>query len=324
MLRMTLPTDVQMNPQKRAVAFGRYQANRLGIARAAPPTGFDFPVQLVGTTPDGNVTVYYDPTLGPGGASLAQQIFATAAQTYASSQAFFNVPGQPVNVIFAAINGATDGSGGAYHYGCNFNPGGDLYCDAAYANPQLTTGLMVAELTECFMGAQNKGWNCGASNGEALSRVLAELLSGGPNGALAAFASGPAWDQAGRPDWIDATEPTDQDLVSTGCGVVYLYWVISKGFTAAQVTQAGCPNGALASNYSALTGLATAWADFMAAVNALPGGITSDNPWGSAPPPPPPSCSPSDVIVDPVNKTVSLPSGWQVASPAGIGRGARV
>jgi hypothetical protein len=315
---MTLPTHVHKNPHKRAAAFARYDANRRLGAQAALPAAFDFPVQLVGAAPDGNVTVYYDPMLALPAATLARQVLDSAAQTYASSQAFFNVPGQPVSVIFAALNGATDGSGGAYHYGCDFITGADLYCDVAYGNPQLSTGLVVAELTECFMGAQNKGWGCGASNGEALSRVLAELLSGGPGGALAAFASGPAWDQAGRPDWIDATEPTDQDLVSIGCGVVYLYWMISRGYTAAQVTQAGCPAGTLASNYSALAGSPSAWADFMAAVNALPGGITSDNPWGSAPPPapPPPPCSPSDVVIDPVNKTVSLPSGWRAGKLA--------
>jgi hypothetical protein len=279
-LRITLPTHVLAHPQKRAAAFGRFYAHRRSRAAAGR---FDFPTQLVGTTPDGNVTVYYDPSLGQPGADLAQQIFARAAQTYADCQAFFNVPGQPVNVIIAAVNDATDGSGGAYHYGCNFNPGGDLYEDAAFGNPDRTNGLVVAELTESFMGAQNKGWDCGASNGEALSRFLAELLSGGPDGSLADFATGPSWDQSGRPNYIDATDPTDQNPISTGCGIVYLYWMLSKGYTAAQITQAGCPDGTLASNYQALTGVANAWAAFSAAVNALTTGIKSDDPWGAIP-----------------------------------------
>lgn len=274
--RLLFPTHVHVHPHRRAVAIGRFYAQRR--ARAAGP--FDYPTQLAGTTPDGNVTVYYDPSLGQPGADLAREVLARAPQTYADTQAFFNVPGQPVNVILAALNGATDGSGGAYHYGCNFNPGGDLYEDVAFGNPDRTLGLVVAELTESFMGAQNAGWDCGGSNGEALSRFLAELLSGGPDGALADYATGPAWDQAGRPDYIDATEPTDQNAVSTGCGVVYLYWMLSRGFSAAQITQAGCPDGTLASNYRALTGGSDAWGDFSAAVNGLTGGITSDNPWG--------------------------------------------
>jgi len=56
--------------------------------------------------------------------------------------------------------------------------------------------------------------------------------------------------------------------------------MMSRGFTAAQITQAGCPDGTLASNYTALGAGANAWADFSAAVNALPGGVTSDNSWG--------------------------------------------
>src|ERR1700674_793464 len=152
-LRLTLPTHIRLNPHEQAAAFGRYHANRRRRAAEPKAAAFDFPTQLVGTTPDGNVTVYYDPSLGQPGADLADQLFARVATTYSDCQAFFNVPGQPVNVIIAAVNGPTDGSGGAYHYGCNFNPGNDLYCDAAFGNPDLTNGLVVAELTECFMGA---------------------------------------------------------------------------------------------------------------------------------------------------------------------------
>ena len=317
--RILLPTHILGHPHKRAAAFGRSHAHR---RRRPAAGGFDYPTQLVGTTPDGNVTVYYDPSLGQPGADLAQQILARAAQTYADCQAFFNVPGQPVNVIIAALNGVTDGSGGAFHHGCNFNPGGDLYEDAALGDPDRTNGLVVAELTESFMGAQNKGWDCGGSNGEALSRFLAELLSGGPDGSLSDFATGPAWDQAGRPNYIDATEPTDQDPVSTGCGIVYLYWMLSKGYTAAQITQAGCPDGSLASNYQALTGAATAWADFSAAVNALPGRITSDNPWGPVQPSPAVASSDGKISIDPDARVVTVPAGWrlaQAAKPVGCG-----
>jgi hypothetical protein len=279
-LRVLFPTYVLLHPHKRASSLGRHYANVRARVSRRQADQFDFPAQLVGTSPDGNVTVYYDPSLGQPGAELAQQVLAEAGGSYSSSQAFFNIAGQHVNVIIAPLDGRTDGSGGAYHYGCNFTAGGDLYCDAAFGNVALANGLVVAELTESFMGTQNKGWDCGASNGEALSRLLAELLSGGRDGALAAYASGPAWEQAGRPNFIDATEPTDQNPVSIGCGMVYLYWMISRKFTASQITQAGCPDGTLASNYLALSGQTSAWADFTAAVNGLAGPIASDNPWG--------------------------------------------
>ena len=280
-IRLTLPTHFSREPHARARAFAHVQAQR----RHKPPTHkFDFPTTLIGATADNKVTLYYDPQLGQQGQTLAEQVFAMVEQTYAHCQAYFGAtaPGQPVNVIIAPVNHVTDGSVGAYHMGCSFNSGGDLYCDAAFGNPTMANGLVVAELTESFMGAQNKGWDCGGSNGEALSRLLAELESGGPGGALSGFATGPDWDRAGRPNWIDATESTDQDAISTGCGIVYLYWMMSQGKTAAEITQAGCPDGSLASNYQALTGKTTAWSDFTTAVNALPHGIDSDNPWPSA------------------------------------------
>src|SRR6202035_5526302 len=144
-----------------------------------PARKFDFPTEQVGATTSKGETFYYDPQLGKPGKDLADQVFAMVDKTYANCQNYFGIAGQPVNVIIAPVNNATDGSGGAYHYGCSFNPGGDLYCDAAFGDPVMTNGLVVAELTECFMGAQNKGWDCGGSNGEALSRLLAELEAGG-------------------------------------------------------------------------------------------------------------------------------------------------
>ena len=280
-IRMTLPTHFSHEPHAQARVFGHVQS----LHRHKPPHHkFDFPTELVGTTADNKATVYYDPHLGAPGKDLAEKVFAMAEKSFADCQNYFGIAGQPVNVIIAALDHATDGSAGAYHAGCTFNPGGDLYCDAAFGNPVMTNGLMIAELTECFMGAQNKGWDCGGSNGEALSRLLAELESGGPGGVLAGYATGPDWARAGRPNWIDANESTDLNPVSTGCGVLYLYWMMSKGYTAAKITQAGCSDGSLASNYHALTGRTTAWHDFIAAVRALPHGVGSDNPWGAAVP----------------------------------------
>jgi hypothetical protein len=280
-LRWTMPTANFLDPHARARAFGEHGARRRAAA-VKPAQRFDFPTELVGKTADGNATLYVDPSLGKPGSDLARAILATLDTICGHSQAYFGIPLQPVNVIIAAIGNATDGSGGGYHYGCDFATGGDIYCDAAFGNPDMTGGLVVAELTECFMGAQKKGWDCGGSNGEALSRFLAELESGGPQGALAGFSTGPAWDRAGRPNWIDASEPTDQDETSIGCGMVYLYWMRSRGFTAARITQAGSPEGTLAGNYAALTGRASAWHDFTAAVAKLPRGIISDDPWENA------------------------------------------
>jgi hypothetical protein len=311
-LKMILPTERMVDHHRRAQAFGNHQAG-LKVAEAAAAR-LDYPAISIGMTPDGNVSVYYDPSLGQPGAALAQQVLIVADVTYLSCQKYFSIKGQPVNVIIAALGGMTDGSGGAYHNGCDFNTGGDLYCDAALGNQPLTSALMAAELTECFMGQQNRGWSCDASNGEALSRFLAEQTSDGPDGVLAAYGSAQQWDAAGRPNWIDATEPTDQNLVSIGCGLVYLYWMLSQGYTAAQITQAGCPDGTLSSNYAALTDATTAWASFQAALATLNGPIDSDNPWGNAgaPQPAPPAQPGGQIVIDTGAKMVTLPAGWNV------------
>jgi hypothetical protein len=65
----------------------------------------------------------------------------------------------------------TPGYEGASHSSCDDT---GLYCDAFDANDGvLMRYLVVAEADEVFMDSQDRGWMCGASNGEGLSRVLA-------------------------------------------------------------------------------------------------------------------------------------------------------
>ena len=85
--------------------------------------------------------------------------------------------------------------------------------------------------------AQGRGWGCGYSNGEGLSRFLAEEET--PWGTLNAFATAAAWVGAGYPDWVTHTELTDRDSVSTGCAILYIYWLRSIGYSIPQIVQAG-------------------------------------------------------------------------------------
>jgi hypothetical protein len=248
---------------------------------AAGAGGFDYPVTQVGVT--GNVTVYYDPDLGTQGQSLATQLLNAVTTPYNDMQRFFGITGGAVNVIIAPLSGHNDGSGGAYHHGCDFTTGGTLYLDATFAstttNPlNLEVGLYVAELSESFMGPQGGGWGCGFSNGEGLSRFCAEQET--PAGTLDAFATGPTWANAGFPDWVTKTEQTDKDDVSTGCSIVYIYWMLSRGFTIPQIVQAG--GATLSANYQTLTSKNTAYQDLKAAVSGI--SVTSDNPFSSTPP----------------------------------------
>ncbi len=258
--------------------------------------GFDYPTTLVGTSQwlgsDGRpVTVYMDTSTGTTGLSVAQHVLAAIEGVMTSCDAWFGVRGLSGNVIVAPD------FGGAYHYGCDFSSGGDWYL--SLSAPDTTVGLAVAEITESYMGLQARGWNCGGSGGEALSRVLAEIATGGAAGAMVDYSAGPSWDGA---NWIDRDSGTDQDYPSTGCGCLYLWWLISQGYTVERIVQAGESGGALAGNYRTVTGDTTtgaAWTKFRAAVAAAGGASATDDdnifrapnpvyPAGGTPPPPPP------------------------------------
>jgi hypothetical protein len=95
---------------------------------------------------------------------------------------------------------------------------------------------------------------------------------------VTAFATGPAWAQAGLPDWVTTTEQTDGNRISTGCSIVYIYWMRSLGYTIPQIVQ---PGGAtLSQNYQACTGKPTAYQDLRAATQGL--AVTSDNPFAGS------------------------------------------
>jgi hypothetical protein len=238
-------------------------------------SAYDFPATKVGA--QGSITMMYDPELGSKGLALAKQLLAVASTQFTHMESLFGIKGGPTTLIVAPVSGNNDGSGGAYHYGCDFTAGGVLYLDATFNSPDplhLEVGLYVAELSESFMGAAGRGWGCGFSNGEGLSRFCAQVET--PPGTLDGFITLPDWANAGFPDWVSKTENTDQNPISTGCAIGYIYWMRSKGFTAAQITQAG--GATLADNYKTLTEKTTAYQDFVAAAKALPP-ITSDNPF---------------------------------------------
>jgi hypothetical protein len=231
---------------------------------------------LVGTSSSG-VTVYVDEGLGAQGMEDAQSLLSSADDVVAQNNAIFGITGGPVDVIVYAIGGSTDGTGGADHGGCDFTTGNAIEVDASYGSPDREIGLFEAELSECAMN----GSLCGYSTGEALSRWCAAVVS---SNALADFATAPAWAQAGMPDWVDQTEQTDQDAVSTGCGMAFISWLLSQGTDLPQIAQAMVAlgdSGTLATLYAQLTGDAAtnAWPKFEAAVSALPGGVTSDDPF---------------------------------------------
>jgi hypothetical protein len=262
-------------------ATSRVLAQR-AVRAAGPPAppwpSYQGTSQFVGTSPSGRVTVYVDTTLGAPALQNAQDLVNDADRVVGANDAIFGTTGGAVSVIIFALDGATDGTGGADHGGCDYSTGNAIEVCASFGNSARVSALFEAELSECSMG----GNLCGVSTGEALSRWCAAQIG---NNALSDFATAPQWSQDGMPNYVDKTDPTDQNADSTGCGMAFLSWMMSQGYSLAKIAQAMVPLGAagtLAQLYAALTSqpASNAWPAFQSAVKALPNGVTSDDPFG--------------------------------------------
>lgn len=233
--------------------------------------------RLVGTSPTGRVTVYVDPSIGQQGLQNAQDLLNDADRVSTANDGIFGSTGGSVSVIVFELGGQTDGTGGADHNGCDYTTGNAIEVDASFGNSPRVSALFEAELSECSMN----GNLCGESTGEALSRWCAAVVG---NNALADFATAPQWAQDGMPNWVDQTENTDQGADSTGCGMAFISWLISQGHGLEKIAPAMVnlgDSGTFAQLYAGLTGDASsnAWPNFQKAVQNLPNGITSDDPF---------------------------------------------
>ena len=117
--------------------------------------------QLVGTSPSGRVTVYVDPSLGDPGLQNAQDLLNDADRVANANDGLFGTTGGPVSVIVFALNGVTDGTGGADHMGCDYTTGNAIEVDASFGSSARVSALFEAELSECSMN----GNLCGESTG---------------------------------------------------------------------------------------------------------------------------------------------------------------
>jgi hypothetical protein len=234
--------------------------------------------QFVGTSPSGRVTVYVDPALGQPASQNAQDLVNDADRVANANDIIFGTTGGPVSVIVFALGGATDGTGGADHLGCDYTTGAAIEVCASFGNSARVSALLEAELSECSMN----GNLCGVSTGEALSRWCATVIG---NNALTDFSTAPQWAQDGEPDFVNRTDSTDQNADSTGCGMAFLSWLMSQNFTLDRIAPAMVAlgdAGTLAQLYAGLTSddAGNAWPNFQNAIQALPNGINSDDPFG--------------------------------------------
>ena len=195
-----------------------------GFEELAGAQPFDVPATLAGTT--AHFSVYYETRLASEGATIATAVMQTCERDNAQMAKWFGIAVIDFNVIVLS------NPSGAYHYGCK---GADLYCDAGV--PDHTRMLLVAEAVEVYEADQKKGWNCGASAGEGLSRVLSTELYPAQ---LDGFATANAWLNSPRADWVTKSKPTDTDFVSIGCSVLFLnYMRYQLGFAWEVIVQAG-------------------------------------------------------------------------------------
>jgi hypothetical protein len=271
------------------VAGPRAHILRMGPGRALAP---DFTYAAARTAFQGqteagrteHMIVYTDGT--PNGDAAAQAVLKTAEADYQAVANWFGgislPPGQegddqttprtatPVQVLI------DQQAGGAYHFGCDAT---DLYIEPT---AELANGFMVAELVEVFEAAINNGWQCGNTNGEGLSRVLA----GERNANLGPLftQTGQAWWQAGHADYVNSNAADDRDENSNGCATLFLFYLNKQlGFDWRTITTTGGPT--LGETYQKLTGKpgTQGFSDFVSLLSGIAQGGTLNIPASGNP-----------------------------------------
>jgi len=202
--------------------------------------------------------VSYDDSLS-NGAVLANAILGQCEQDLSALSALYGGI-MPAAASLPFQVSLVPGGGGASHPGCLATA---ITCYIGAGSLVEGIPLLVdAEVAEVFEATQARGVNCGYSNGEAFSRVLPTVLY--PS-LRYLFSTGNNWlnsTNPSRPDWVTNTELTDQNIVSIGCGCLFLnYLAYQLNFSWPEIVGAGAPT--LGQTAAAL-GLQNAFADFAA------------------------------------------------------------
>jgi hypothetical protein len=154
-------------------------------------------------------------------------------------------------------------AGGGYHFGCDAT---DIYL---LPDPDLADAFFTAELVEVFAAAAGSGWDCGHTNGQALSVALAcEQSATLATAYLAPSVQG--WWKKGHADYVTQNTATDQDWDANGCGTLFMYYLHSQlGYEWPRITAAG--GATLGECYQHLTGKSPAqgFTDFIQLLNSL-------------------------------------------------------
>lgn len=233
-----------------------------------------------------HINISYLPGVGQFGPEIAAACVHNGEQDWAAMSALFGVTAPNFNIIIAPLSKFLDGSGGAFHSRCD---SADIYCDAVVVprlQPLVTCAFAVAEMIEVCEAAQGGGWDCGATNGEGLSRVLATGLRYPTyRGVLDnQFAVAHNWLDSFRPDYVNQNLQSDTDPLSNGCAVLFLNYLHDKlGYSWQRICQSPAPD--LAGTYQRLTGDANdPFPQFKSLLDSMyppgrPCNLTTDNPW---------------------------------------------
>jgi hypothetical protein len=236
------------------------------------PIDLKVPGNLRGRTQ--HFSVYVDPALGPDGQKDADVVLAKCEADYTTISGYFGgLSAGPFSVILFS------NPGGAYHITCAAT---DLFCDATVNPPNgsYSEFLNVAEFVEVFQAVQAAGWDCGASNGEGLSRVFATELYPAE---LDGFATARGWLDSNRPDYVDRTLSSDTNSLANGCSVLFLNWLrFQVKYSWQQIVFAAAPT--LGSTYAKLSGKSDGFKLFRALIDSRfppgrPSGLATDNPF---------------------------------------------
>ena len=229
-----------------------------------------------------NFQFLYQTSLGTTGSAIAGGLKAQCEQSLNTIKGWFGVT--PPNLPFKVF--IESGINGAKHNGCADT---EIYVGAitgTAAASNVYSLLLAAEVVEVHEAAVGLDWNCGYSNGEALSRVLAADIF--PGAQTLSMMSAPVWLYNNAPDgtlrrnWIDHTEVTDANNFAIGCSVLFLNWLrFGLGHSWSSIIHNG--DVTLGGLYQKLIGQNNGWQQFKALVDTRfspnKPHVKSDNPF---------------------------------------------
>src|ERR1700722_12117847 len=143
--------------------------------------------------------VSFEDSLGSDGAALADAVLATCEADYTRLKGYFG----EIDPTFLPLQVAVvAGMSGVNHPTCS---SAGISIDGFSNSDGSLASILAAEgMAEAFMAAQGKGFDCKASNGEALARVLA--ADAYPHFNFSRFATASSWLNSTRPDFVNSND----------------------------------------------------------------------------------------------------------------------